>query len=200
MRDVNRKKLTHRPREARMRVGIIAWVFMACIAGIAIAQPKVNNAPAPAAAPPAAAPAAAPAADPAAPAVGDDGAPVTPLGKESAFELFRKGGIVMWMLLGASIIAVTIIIERFVALRKSTVVPSDFLDGLRAVYRDRDRDRPAALNYCQANDSSLSRMVAAGIRKVARGHAAVEKAIEDAGANEALKLRKNLRVLYAIGS
>jgi biopolymer transport protein ExbB len=43
-------------------------------------------------------------------------------------------------------------------------------------------------------------MVGAGIRRVTRGHVAVEKAIEDAGANEALKLRRNLRVLYAIGS
>jgi biopolymer transport protein ExbB len=43
-------------------------------------------------------------------------------------------------------------------------------------------------------------MIAAGVKRVTRGRRAVEKAVEDAGANEALKLRKNLRFLYAVGS
>jgi len=54
--------------------------------------------------------------------------------------------------------------------------------------------------YCKGYDSAIARMVAAGIRRVARGHVAVEKAIEDAGSNEALKMRHNMRILYAIGS
>jgi biopolymer transport protein ExbB len=120
--------------------------------------------------------------------------------EETFYQLFLKGGVFMYPILAASVIAVAIIIERAVALRRGAIVPSGFLPGLKAVYRDRVRDREAALMYARGNDSSLARMVAAGIRRMTRGHVAVEKAIEDTGSNEALKLRRNLRVLYAIGS
>jgi biopolymer transport protein ExbB len=53
---------------------------------------------------------------------------------------------------------------------------------------------------CQHNDSALARMLAAGIKRLPRGVPAAEKAIEDAGANEALRLRRNMRFLYALGS
>ena len=46
----------------------------------------------------------------------------------------------------------------------------------------------------------MARMVAAFLRRLPRGFAAAEKALEDAGGNEALRLRANLRVFYAIGS
>lgn len=145
--------------------------------------------------PPAGGPAATQAAD-----VGADvsAAPVTE--KVSLLQMFQRGGFFMYPLALSSVLAVAIILERFIALRRSRVNPSGFLPGLRAVYRDPLRDREAGMAYCRADDSSLARMVSAGVRRMPMGHAAVEKAIEDAGANEAVKLRRNLRMLYAIGS
>src|SRR6202000_937407 len=58
----------------------------------------------------------------------------------------------------------------------------------------------AALAYCESHDSPLARIVAAGVKRMPRGVVAAEKAIEDAGANEALKLRRYMRFLYALGS
>jgi biopolymer transport protein ExbB len=43
-------------------------------------------------------------------------------------------------------------------------------------------------------------MLLAGIRRLPRGYAAAEKAIEDAGGNETLKLRQNMRLLYSLGN
>jgi biopolymer transport protein ExbB len=68
------------------------------------------------------------------------------------------------------------------------------------VGRDLTLKREEALEYCRAQDSPISRMLAAGIKRLPRGVVAAEKAIEDAGANEALKLRRNMRFLYALGS
>ena len=131
-------------------------------------------------------------------ASGPTTAPVTE--KVTLLEMFRAGGIFMYPLALSSVLAVAIILERFIALRRSRVNPRRFLPGLRAVYRDPIDDREAAIAYARRDDSSLARMVSAGVRRMPMGHAAVEKAIEDAGANEAVKLRRNLRMLYAIGS
>jgi biopolymer transport protein ExbB len=115
-------------------------------------------------------------------------------------DLFRAGGVFMYPLLLCSILAVAIVAERFVSLRRSKVVPAGFMPGLTGVLRDPREDRQAALQFCDRYDASIARIVAAGIKRMARGPAAVEKAVEDAGANEAIKLRRNLRALYALGS
>jgi biopolymer transport protein ExbB len=116
------------------------------------------------------------------------------------FELFQAGGMFMYALLACSILSVAIIIERAVTLRRGNIMPSGFMPGLRAVFRDPQEDAKAALEYCRAHDSSIARVIGAGVRRLPRGSAATEKAVEDAGANEAMKLRKNVRMLYALGS
>ena len=118
----------------------------------------------------------------------------------SLTELFWKAGVFIWPLTACSVLSVALIIERFVALRRNRILPPEFLPGLRQVLRDPKEDRDRALAFCADHDSPLARTLAAGIRRLPRGYAAAEKAIEDAGANEALKLRQNMRFLYSLGS
>ena len=145
------------------------------------------------------------AADPPAPAApADASAPAADTTKESpklnAWDLYKKGGFFMYPLTLCSVLAIAIIIERFISLRRSIVVPPAFLPGLKGVWRDPVSDREAALAYCNQFDSAISRMVTAGIKRMPRGLIIAEKAVEDAGANEAIKLRRNMRFLYALGS
>lgn len=120
--------------------------------------------------------------------------------EQTMWELFRAGGPFMYALLASSVLAIAIIFERFVLLRRGNVVPSGFMAGLLGTYRDPLEDRQRAIDYCRTRDSSIARVVSAGLQRLPRGAAAAEKAMEDAGANEALKLRRNVRMLYAIGS
>jgi biopolymer transport protein ExbB len=118
----------------------------------------------------------------------------------SPLDLFKKAGYFIWPLAACSVLSVALIIERFIALRRSRVIPPDLLTGLKAVYRDPKEDRERGIQYCELHDSPLSRMLLAGIRRLPRGYAAAEKAIEDAGGNETLKLRQNMRLLYSLGN
>ena len=118
----------------------------------------------------------------------------------SVFQLFIKGGFFMYPLALCSVMAIAIIFERFAALSRKRVVPADFVPGLRGVFKNPQEDRDAALAYCASHDSPLSRVIAAGIRRLPRGWSAAEKAIEDEGGNQALRLRHNMRFLYALGS
>ncbi len=118
----------------------------------------------------------------------------------TVFELFHKGGPVMYILLASSVFALAIIFERALSLRRRKVIPDGFLAGLKAVYKDPVADRDKAMAYCRAHDSAIARMVIAFVKRLPRGFVAAEKAVEDAGGNEALRLRTNLRMFYAIGS
>jgi biopolymer transport protein ExbB len=118
----------------------------------------------------------------------------------SVFQLFIKGGFFMYPLALCSVVAIGIIFERFVALSKKRVIPADLVPGLRNVFKDPQEDREAAITYCKSHDSPLARVLAAGVRRLPRGWTAAEKAIEDEGGNQALRLRHNMRLLYALGS
>jgi biopolymer transport protein ExbB len=142
----------------------------------------------------------APATAPAAVGAALEGAAGNPAPKQTLWELFQAGGPAMWALLACSVIALAIIIERLVSLRRSYTVPAGFMPGLLGVYRDPVEDRQQALAHARASDSAIARIVTAGLNRLPRGPVAAEKAMEDAGANEALKLRRNVRMLYAIGS
>jgi biopolymer transport protein ExbB len=120
--------------------------------------------------------------------------------KQTLWELFVAGGPAMYALLASSVLAVAIIIERFASLRRSAVIPAGFTPGLLGVFRDTVEDRQQAIQYCKSRDSAIARVVVAGLNRLPRGPVAGEKAMEDAGANEALRLRRNIRMLYAIGS
>ena len=138
------------------------------------------------------------AAQPSAQAPAQDQTPEAP--KLSPMQLFWTAGFFIWPLLGCSILSVTLIIERGVSLRRSRIIPASFLPGLKAIFRDPREDRDRAIQYCEQHDSPIARMLGAGIRRLPRGIAAAEKAIEDAGANESIKLRHNMRFLYSMGS
>jgi biopolymer transport protein ExbB len=172
--------------------GVLNSAVLCCLAAILLLSNKLiaDDAAAPAPPPASAVAPAGPAANPAA----------NDMLNPSLFKLFMSGGKFMYALAVCSIMAVAIIIERLFSLRRSQVIPRGFLPGLKTVFRDPRDDREAAINYCRTHDSPIARMIIAGLRRLPRGLSAAEKAIEDAGANEALKLRRYMRFLYALGS
>ena len=120
--------------------------------------------------------------------------------KMTFLELLERGGLQFMIPIGlCSLLGVTIIIERLFALRKSAVMPRGFLPGLKGVFQQDQSDCQAGLDYCNANGSPLSRVVAAGIRKLHKSEDAVERAIEDAGALEVDRLRRNMHLLFLCG-
>ena len=120
---------------------------------------------------------------------------------QNIMDFVQKGGIMMIPIGLCSLVALTVIIERLIALRRKSIIPPSFLPGLRKVMDDKPGDTAAALDYCRRNSSAVATVLAAGIRKIDRRSAdAVEKSIEEAGERAVLKMRKHLRGLSVIAS
>jgi len=112
--------------------------------------------------------------------------------------LLTKGGWFMVPIGVASMIGFALILERAVALRRGKIVPRKFMRDLKRIAPDGAESREAALRYCRDHPSPVSRIVAAGLRKLPLGQQAVERAVEDTGANEVQKLRRNMRMMYGV--
>jgi biopolymer transport protein ExbB len=118
----------------------------------------------------------------------------------SILDMALKGGWFMIPVALASLIGVAIIVERLFALRRGRNVPSGFLGGLKAAFPNESGDVAAGVEYCRAKDCPVGRMLSAGIHKLHAGTAAVEEALEDVGANEVSKMRRNLRLLFGVAA
>jgi|SRR5882672_2905656 len=116
----------------------------------------------------------------------------------SFLQLLLKGGWIMVPIGIMSMIGVALILERFVTLRRSNIIPRRFLRDLKKIAPEGAENREAALRYCREHPSPISRIVAAGLRKLPQGQAAVERAVEDSGGVEVQKLRHNMRMMYGL--
>lgn len=119
--------------------------------------------------------------------------------KETMFSLIAKGGYLMIPLGIASVLALTLGLERFIALRKDRILPASFLEGLLKAW-DGDRTGKAAIAYCEQSGGAVGHVFKAGIRRAPMGPEAVEKAIEDVGSREADKMKRSLRPLSVIAA
>jgi biopolymer transport protein ExbB len=113
---------------------------------------------------------------------------------ESVWDFVIKGGPTMAVIVLCSLVALTVIVERAIVLRKRWVAPPDFAKALRALGGDRGQ----ALEFCRANGSPLANVLAAAIQRRGESREAVERGVRDAGQREMVHLRARMRLLGAL--
>jgi biopolymer transport protein ExbB len=112
------------------------------------------------------------------------------------FSIFLKGGFLMWPILLCSIIALTVIIDRYMVLRKAKINIPAFMVRIRGLIKKKDIS--GAISYCMEEKSPVANIIRKGLKKYKLGHARVKEAIENAGRQEISKLEKGLSVLATI--
>ncbi|MCF8242143.1 MAG: MotA/TolQ/ExbB proton channel family protein [Melioribacteraceae bacterium] len=112
------------------------------------------------------------------------------------FTILLKGGWVLLPILIASIVAVAIIVDRYLVLRKSKMNVPAFLVKIRSILKKKDIN--AAMQFCRDDKSPTANIVRKGLKKYRFGHERVKEAIESAGRQEISKLERGLSVLATI--
>lgn len=118
------------------------------------------------------------------------------------FSIIEAAGWPIWPLLLASIIALALIVERFLSLKRSRVLPAKLYDEALSMARQR-RATPDVVDALSRN-SPLGRVLAAGLRHVLQQpdttRDAAKDAIEEAGRAVAHELERYLNALGTIAS
>lgn len=115
-------------------------------------------------------------------------------GIQSVWDFVVKGGPTMAVIGLCSLIALTVIVERLIVLRRGGVIPRDFVTGLNAIAADRTR----AMDFCKANGSSAAKVLMAALRRRGESIEVIEKAAEEAGRRENVRMRQRMRLLGAL--
>ncbi len=114
------------------------------------------------------------------------------------FAIIDAAGWPIWPLLAASLIALTLIIERFITLRRSRVVPAGLLEKVVAELKQRGPSTDM-VNRIAAH-SPLGRVLAAGVRNMRSSREVMKESIEEAGRAVAHDLERFLVTLGTIAS
>jgi biopolymer transport protein ExbB len=113
-------------------------------------------------------------------------------------QILQAAGWPIYPLLIASIIAVALIIERLIVLRKSKVIPSHVLSEVLAIYKGKGMN-PDIIEKVDAS-SPLGRILAAGLRNDKSSRYVMKEAIEEAGSAVTHELERFLNGLGTIAS
>jgi biopolymer transport protein ExbB len=109
---------------------------------------------------------------------------------------FERGGPVMWPLLALSVLAVTVAIWRWMALRQATRNLVPFMTSLRE--RVNAGDINGAIELCDGSGGPVAAIVRAGLQRLGRPKDEIELSLQDASAHELAELEKGLPILATI--
>lgn len=119
----------------------------------------------------------------------------TGVSRKSVLSVFRFDNLMLWPLALCSIVTVGFTMERFIALRRSRIVPRDFVTRFTERLASGKLDRDRATELCKANDSPVARIFGHIVRYWGLPATAIRQALESDGAGEILELRRNCRAL-----
>ena len=112
--------------------------------------------------------------------------------------LFQAAGWPIYLLLIASVVALALILERLVVLRRSKILPPNLLAEVIELYKAR-QVTPKVITKLEEN-SPLGRVLAAGLRNERASREVMKESIEEAGRGVAHELERFLNAIGTIAS
>lgn len=114
------------------------------------------------------------------------------------FAIFQAAGWPIWLLLTASIVAMALIVERLLYLRRGKILPRTLFDEVAQVYR-KGNISDDTIEKLEQN-SPLGFVLAAALRNVDVARDVMKEAIEEAGRAQAHVLERFLTTLGTIAT
>ena len=114
------------------------------------------------------------------------------------FDTLLRGGFMMVPILMGSLLALTIIIERFWVLQRDKVFPESFLRRMEEMVKDKKISE--ALGACRENESTVARILTAGLDNTGRPRQEIQEALQLAGRQETGVMSRWVGALGAIAA
>ena len=114
------------------------------------------------------------------------------------FEFIQQGGVVMYILLGLSVLALTIIFERSWSLRRSVVIPLEDVEAIEKAVLANDVD--GAIQVCRNHNTAMSRILWVALKNRGVKRAVMKEILEEVGRQEVAHLDRFIGVLGVVAA
>jgi len=112
------------------------------------------------------------------------------------FNYGSNWNLILFIIIGCSIVSFTIFIERLMQLHRSEIDTNQFIIGMRKHIKD--GNLVEAIQQCEKTGGTIAAIIKAGVLKHNRGKEQIESAMEIAGLIEIARLEKNAKILSII--
>lgn len=114
------------------------------------------------------------------------------------YNFIIQGGTVMFVLLGCSVLALTIIFERSWSLRRSAVVPRQDIEAVELAIRSGKVGD--AVQICQNRHTAMSRILYVALMNRGVSRPVMKEILEETGRQEVAHLERNIGALGVIAA
>jgi biopolymer transport protein ExbB len=110
--------------------------------------------------------------------------------------LMEKGGPIMWVILGCSVLALAVFFERLFHLYRARINADAFIKRVEAMLSAGKTQE--TIKLCEASPGPLASILCAAVKKKGCSRAEIKEAVENAGLYEVPRLEKRLPVLATV--
>lgn len=119
-------------------------------------------------------------------------------GDLSVGKLIVDAGIIGWLIIALSVVALALALENFVSLKREKLAPPEIIDEVQALFEEGQFQE--AMDLCEQEPTFFTRVCGAGIAKIGHGYDVIEKAIEEMGDEESIRLHQKIGWLAMIAN
>lgn len=119
-------------------------------------------------------------------------------GGSSALDVFTKSGAMGILIIVLSIVALAVIIENMVTLKRDKLAPPELIDEVQALFDEGQYQE--AMELCENEPCFFTRVAGAGITKIGHSFEVIEQSISEMGDEESIRLHQKIGWLSLIAN
>ena len=124
------------------------------------------------------------------PAGGDDANAMQESGRISLVKVIEWGGAIGYFIIFLSVITVMLVVFHLLLYRRSKLWPKAVRMEIGSLFAEKKMDE--IKEYCEIDNSLLSRVIAGALRRMHGGHVEMEQAMNDSAETEVLRLQQTV--------
>jgi biopolymer transport protein ExbB len=113
-------------------------------------------------------------------------------------ENLKAGGVIGFAIIGCSMIGVSLCVMYAIQIRRDELVPPELLGQVEQLFEDEEYEE--AMHVLEANPSFLSSILVAGLARMDEGYEEMEKAMQETGEVETMKLNHKVGYISLIAA
>lgn len=116
----------------------------------------------------------------------------------SALDVFTKSGTIGILIILLSVVALAVIIENAVTLKRDKLAPPELIDEVQALFDEGQYQE--AMELCENDPCFFTRIAGAGIAKIGHPFEVIEQSIAEMGDEESIRLHQKIGWLSLIAN
>lgn len=123
---------------------------------------------------------------------------VTEVDELTVGNLIKNSGFVGWIIVALSVVALALVIEAVISLKREKLAPPELIDEIQALFEEGQFQE--AMELCENEPTYMTKICGAGIAKIGHPFEVIQTSLAEMGDEESVRLHQKLGWLSVVGA